>query len=229
MTTKLNYKTLLTSVLTLMLGTLAAPSWAITVQEVADMGSAGVSDDVIISMIAQSDSSPKLAPNDVINLKQSGVGDAVLRYLLDVRDERREEYQYDQAVRRQMLMNFQFPPGYFDTTYSARSTGFGGSLAPSQNYYRGTIGGTGYGPGAMTSGGGGGGYGPGGGSPYGPYGAYPYVPDHISGGPNGVSEYWYNYGNNPGVLYDNLGGDDIWSWNMALYGVPPANNLYFRN
>lgn len=206
-------RTLLTSILTAAMALVAVPSWAITTQEISDMGKAGVSDDLIVSMIQASDIVPGLTPRDVITLKESGVGDTVIHFILGFRKEQENAYEYDQAVRRQILMNFQFPAGYFDTTLSGQSRGYGGSLTPiRQGMY----------PGAA-------GYGVGGGQPM--YG-YGYYPDYLrTSNPDG-SELNLNLGNggiNPGILYDDIKWDDLWSWNFALYGTPPANRLYFRN
>ena len=211
-------RTLITALITLALSALAVPSWAITTQEISDLGKAQVADDLIISMIQNSSSVPTLAPQDVINLKEAGVGDSVIRFLLNNHQEREDAFQYDQAVRRQMLMNFQLPAGYLDNTYSGITHGVGGSLTPVQQYPWSPYGsGNGYVP-----------YGsPMGGSIYG----YGYYPDYLRTAGPGGSELNINLpggGSNLGVLYDQIKWKDLWTWNYALYGTPPASRLYFR-
>lgn len=214
-------KTLITALVTIALTALAAPSWAITTQEISDLGKAQVSDDIIITMIQNSPNVPTLSPQDVIALKDAGVGDSVVRYLLNSHAERQDAFNYDQAVRRQMLMNFQFPAGYFDNTYSGITHGVGGSLTPVQQF-----------------------------NPYVPYGyngnqgpmsngllpqpayGFGYYPDYLRQSLPGGGELNLNLpggGNNTGILYNNLKWKDLWTWNFALYGTPPANKLYFRN
>lgn len=204
---------MLTTLVTLCLTALfAVPSFAITTQEIADLGRAGVGDDLIITLIQGSDSLPILSPQQVIELKTAGVSDNVLRVLLTQREQRNDAWEYDQAVRRSMLMNFQFPAGYFDNTYSGIHRGFGGSLTPVR-------------PRPIAA-------------PYGYGGSFPgmgggllgdgYYPDYVRTGPDGGSEFNYNFGSNPGVLYDEFKFDDLWTLNFALFGVPPANRLYFR-
>lgn len=204
--------TLLTTLCTLCLMVLgAAPSFAITTQEIADLGRARVADDVIVALIQSSGSIPQLTPQEVITLKEAGVSDTVLRVLLSTREERNSAYEYDQAMRRAMLMNFQFPAGYFDNTYSGIHQGYGGSLTP----VRPIIPGYGYSgtPGASTGG---------------MYG-FGYYPDYVRTGPDGLNEFNYNLGGNPGVLYDKFKFKDLWTLNFALFGTPPGNRLYFRN
>ncbi|HYE78846.1 MAG TPA: hypothetical protein VEI97_12750 [bacterium] len=204
-------RNLLTTMLTAALALVAAPSWAITTQEIAEMGQAGVSDDLIITMIQNSDIVPELTPRDVINLKESGVGDAVIHAMLGQRVEKENAYEYDQAVRRQILMNFQFPVGYFDTTYSGGRS-YAGSLTPiGHGSFPGI---SGYGVGAA------------------PLYGFGYYPDYLrTTNPDG-SELNLNLGHggvNPGLLYEDIQFDDLWTWNFALYGTPPASRLYFRN
>ncbi|MEO7994103.1 MAG: hypothetical protein ABI743_06860 [bacterium] len=208
-------KTILTALCTLALTAAAVPSWAITTKEIADLGKAQVSDDIVITMIQSSDSIPVLNPQDVINMKAAGVSDGVIRFLLSNKEDRQEAFQYDQAIRRQILMNFQFPAGYFDNTLSGISHGYGGSLTPVRPTY------VPYG--ANTS------YGTGGGLIGGANYGLGYYPDYIRQTGPGGSELNVNLGgSNTGILYNDIDWDDLWTWNYALYGTPPADRLYFR-
>lgn len=190
----------------------AVPSFAITTKEIADLGNAGVADDLIITLIQSSDVVPTLDPQGVINLKAAGVSDNVIRILLTQKEQRNDAFEYDQAVRRSLLMNFQFPEGYFDNTYSGITKGYGGSLTPIRPQYRPY----GYGAGYPATGGGG-------------LLGDGYYPDYLRTDGDAY-ELNYNLGDsNPGVLYDEMKWDDLWSLNFALFGRPSAKRLYFRN
>lgn len=201
---------LLTMLATMALTAFAAlPAFAITTQEIADLGRAGVADDLIITLIQSSDSVPSLDAVGVIALKDAGVSDNVIRMLLTQREVRDDAFEYDQAVRRSMLMNFQFPEGYFDNTYSGIHHGYGGSLTPVRPVPYG------YGAGYPATGGGnllGDGY----------------YPDYFRTDGDAF-ELNYNLGSGAdSLLYEELRWKDLWSLNYALFGRPPAKRLYFR-
>jgi|GEM_PF-5219783 len=207
----MNRRVLTTLTALALLAITAVPSFAITTKEIADLGEAGVADDLIITLVQSSDVVPTLGPQEVINLKAAGVSDNVIRILLTQKEQRNDAFEYDQAVRRSLLMNFEFPAGYFDNTYSGITKGYGGSLTPVRPHYR----------------------------PYG-YGAgYPssdgsnllgdgYYPDYLRTDGDAY-ELNYNLGGNTGGLYDEFKFEDIFTLNYALFGRPPAKRLYFRN
>ena len=56
----------------------AVPSYAVTVDEVAEMAKSGISDDVILALLDATGSAFKLSPEDVLMLKDAGVSDAVI-------------------------------------------------------------------------------------------------------------------------------------------------------
>lgn len=59
----------------------AAPAWAITLEDIKEMVSVGVPDNVVVSTIANSETVFRLTAQEIIDLKKAGVSDAVVQAL----------------------------------------------------------------------------------------------------------------------------------------------------
>lgn len=90
---------------------LAAPAWALTLDEVVELTKAKVSDDVIIAKIKADGAKFAVSVADILRLKKEGVSDAVLRVVVENCD-------------------YQEPPQQGPQVISPRRVGGGGTSGP---------------------------------------------------------------------------------------------------